>query len=474
MIENNPLFNTDFYKTIHHKCYPEKTQYLTSYFIPRTSRIEDSDGVVFFGLQAFLKNMDKSFQDVFEHIEYVYAFADFLEKNMGDKSIEKPLTELNRLGYLPLKVRALPEGTLAPIGTPVIEIKNTHPDFFWLPGFLETWLSNSVWYPTTSATTARRYFKLLNETLQHKKTDKVPFMCSDFGQRGMTSMESAGASGAGHLLFFDKTANIPGIRYLDKYYSWDQRAYAGTPSTEHSIMCAYGEDELKAFNAVLDQFPTGNISIVSDTYDLWKVISDVLPQVRERILERAGTVLIRPDSGDPVEIVCGNNNQKGVVELLWNLFGGSVDDMGLRVLDSHIKVIYGDAITIDRCDRICVGLMRLGFSPLNVVFGIGSYTYQYVTRDTYGFALKATHAIIDGQEKMLFKDPITDTNHIKKSPRGLCEVGRVDGKIKYVDGLTIATQRAMKKESILQLVYENGNFYNNQTLDEIRKRCRNV
>ncbi|GAC1569329.1 MAG: hypothetical protein NVS3B3_23650 [Aquirhabdus sp.] len=244
------------------------------------------------------------------------------------------------------------------------------------------------------------------------------------------------------------------------------------PATEHSVMCAYGDDRESFKRLITEIYPSGFISIVSDTWDLWEVLTEILPSYKNEVMARDGKVVIRPDSGDPVKIICGDPEsadvavRKGVVELLWDIFGGSVSEQGYKVLDSHIGCIYGDSISLERCEAICAGLEKKGFASVNMVFGIGSYTYQYNTRDTFGYALKSTLCVINGEEKHIFKDPKTDDG-TKRSQKGRVRV--IDGApIRYEDELHLTD----KQPDMMQTIFINGDTKNKQTLAEIRARIR--
>jgi len=223
----------------------------------------------------------------------------------------------------------------------------------------------------------------------------------------------------------------------------------------------------------MNTYPTGILSVVSDTWDLWKVLTDYLPQLKEEVLARDGKLVIRPDSGDPVDIICGETKElggnepkdKGVVELLWDIFGGTVNEQGFKVLDAHIGAIYGDSITTERAENICQRLHDKGFASTNVVLGIGSFTYQFNTRDTFGFAMKATSVVVNGERREIFKDPITDDG-VKKSAKGLIKVDLVNDEYVLVDQVS----PAQENEGELQVIYENGQFVNQVTLQEIRDR----
>jgi nicotinamide phosphoribosyltransferase len=247
-------------------------------------------------------------------------------------------------------------------------------------------------------------------------------------------------------------------------------------ATEHSVMCAGGEEsELDTFNRLLDLYPSGIFSVVSDTWDLWKVLTNILPALKAKIMARDGKMVIRPDSGDPVKIICGDPDapagspaSKGVVRLLWEVFGGTLTTTGHKMLDSHIGCIYGDGITYERATEIMQRLESNGFASGNIVLGIGSFNYQYVTRDTFGFAMKATHVTINGQGLSIFKKPVTDDG-IKNSARGRIAVIKKDGVLTLVDNATPEQEEA----SLLKTVWEDGSFYSPESFDVIRNRALN-
>ncbi|SHK37139.1 nicotinamide phosphoribosyltransferase [Clostridium cavendishii DSM 21758] len=482
----NPLLLTDFYKTIHHMCYAEGMTKLVSYWTPRMSRKEDMNKVVMFGLQPFIKkNLINYFNEHFfnkSKEEVVTEYKRVISRTMGNIAADtKHIEALHDLGYLPIQIKAVEEGLRVNIKTPMIEITNTHEDFAWLVNYLETFMSCNIWQPMTSATIAYRYREIVDKyfelTVENGELKKA---CGDFSMRGFSSVESAEISSAAHLLSFVGTATIPSIVYLEKYYNCnidDEIVGLGTPSTEHSVMCSYGTDEFKAYKRLITEvFPSGVISIVSDTYDYFNVITSLLPRLKEEILNRDGKVVIRGDSGDPVKIICGDKyakkdspEYKGTVELLWYIFGGKINSKGYKVLNSKVGTIYGDSITVERCEEICKGLEEKGFAVSNCVFGIGSYTYQYNTRDTFGFALKATHAVINGEERFIFKDPKTDTGNFKKSQKGMCYVYKEGQDILYKDELTIKEQEE-RKDNLLEVVFKDGKLIKDYSLAEIRNR----
>ncbi|AGX42579.1 nicotinate phosphoribosyltransferase [Clostridium saccharobutylicum] len=482
----DPLLLTDFYKTIHHKCYVEGLTKLVSYWTPRMSRKENMNKVVMFGLQSFIKKyLIEYFNENFFNVskkEIIKEYKRVICNTMGDIAADTfHIEKLHDLGYLPIQIKAVQEGTRVNIKTPMIEITNTHDDFAWLVNYLETFMSCNIWQPMASATIAYRYREIMERYFDLTvENGDVTKSCGDFSMRGFSSIESAQVSSAGHLLSFTGTATISSILYLEKYYNCNienEVVGIGTPSTEHSVMCSYGTDELKAYKRLINEvFPSGILSIVSDTYDYWNIITNILPILKQDILNRDGKIIIRGDSGDPIKIICGDSGApqnspayKGTVELLWEIFGGQINSKGYKVLNSHIGAIYGDSITVERCEEICNKLMQKGFAVSNCTFGIGSYTYQYNTRDTFGFALKATHAIINGEEKFIFKDPKTDIGKFKKSQKGMCYVYKNGDDIVYKDELTIKEAEEYK-DNLLEIVFKDGKLIKDYSLKEIRNK----
>lgn len=512
----NPLVLTDFYKTIHHLAYTPGLEYLVSYWTPRMSRYDYTDKAVVFGMQAFVK-------------EYL---IDYFNKNFFDREIEEIVTEykrlisntmtiqasdtteiekLHKLGYLPIKIRAVPEGTRVNIKTPIYEISNTVKGFGWLVNYLETFISVNIWHTLNSATVAYSYRQVVNKyfdkTVSENAVKRVDFnkesesnqklavmrnaACGDFSMRGMTSIESAEKSSAAHLLSFTGTATIGAIPWLEQYYNCDctkEVVGKGVPSTEHSVMSSYGRDgEAECYRHLIeDVFKTGPLSIVSDTYDYWNVVTNTIPSLKDSIMARDGKIVVRGDSGDPVEIICGTvveledgkeytPEELGTVRCLWKEFGGYINDKGYKVLDEHIGVIYGDAITYERACKIYDLLDRMGFAATNVTLGIGSYTYQYVTRDSLGQALKATNSVVDGSERQIFKDPKTDKvkgANFKKSQKGMCFVYREGDDVLYKDELTIEEEKNMG-ENLLRPVFCDGKLLVDESLSDIRCRLHN-
>jgi nicotinamide phosphoribosyltransferase len=397
---------------------------------------------------------------------------------------------LHDLGYLPIKIKSLPEGIETSPNVPHMTFINTKDGFGWLTLFLETIISSLAWKPTTSATLALQYRRNLEKWV--RKTDPasaflIPFLCHDFSARGLSPWDML-SSGLGHATSFrgsDTLVVIPGARYF--YGEPDNEVCINSVNaSEHSVSttCIFTMGESEMIKYYMDQFPNGILSIVSDTFDLWKLITEYLVANKEQIMGRDGKLVIRPDSGDPVDILCGTVSQayrdgiagkhktdwspaeKGVIELLWDIFGGTINNDGYKVLDPHIGAIYGDSITHDRQIQIYTRLEAKGFASTNIVLGIGSYTYQMNTRDTFGFAAKGAwfeilkEGIRTGHN--IFKDPITDDG-TKKSLKGMVSVTPAH------EVLTECTPE-QEAQGILQRIYEDGTFYNEITLTEVRAK----
>lgn len=481
----NAMLLCDFYKISHREMYPKGMEVCYSTWTPRASRMKGVDKVVVFGTQAFIKNylIDFFNENFFSKpkTEIVGQYFRLIHNTLGVAVPDtKHIEELHDLGYLPLSIKALPEGTLVPLRVPMLTIQNTDPKFFWLTNYIETLASCELWQASTSATISYEYRKILDKAALETvgNTDFVMFQGHDFSMRGMSSLNSSVSSGMGHLLSFSGTDTIPAIQGAEFFYNANvTKELIGTsiPATEHSIQCAYGNDTEYLTKMITQVHPTGMVSVVSDGYDFWDVIGRVIPSLKDKIMSRDGKLVIRPDSGDPVLIVCGDPEgnteleRKGAIEALWDIFGGTTTEKGYKLLDSHIGLIYGDAITLNRAKEITERLKSKGFASVNVVFGIGSYTYQYNTRDTFGFALKSTLCVINGEEKQIFKDPKTD-NGIKKSQKGRVVVLKDSDSFKGMDGLSLKDNI---KGDLLTEVFRDGNLIVDENFNDIRERLKN-
>lgn len=479
----NTILLTDGYKLDHRRQYPKGTTLVYSNWTPRSSRINNINEVVFFGLQYFLKKyLIEDFNTNFFNKpkeEVLRKYSRRINNYLGENQIGiKHIEQLHDLGYIPMVFKALPEGVSVPIRVPMFTMYNTNPEFFWLTNYFETLLSSVIWMPCTSATIAKEYRKILNKYAEETSScpEFVMWQGHDFSMRGMSGIESSLMSGAGHLLSFTGTDTIPAIDFLEEYYNAnsDNELIGGSvAATEHSVMSmGTSEGEIDTFKRLIcDIYPNGIVSIVSDTWDLWKVLTEYLPKLKNEVLNRNGKVVIRPDSGDPVDIICGNPNgkneseKKGVIELLWDTFGGQINSKGYKELSPKIGAIYGDSITLDRATRICERLKQKGFASTNVVLGIGSYTYQFNTRDTFGFAMKATYGEVEGEGREIFKNPITDDG-VKKSAKGLVKIIKEKGKYKLIDQVSWNEE----KEGELKEVFREGKLLVDHNLNEIRSR----
>lgn len=487
---HNPLLAIDFYKVDHRRQYPEGTTEIYSNFTPRSVRSNApvlpgfDNQVVVFGIQAFIDDFlcdhfQRAFFDVPKKL-VIDEYRDLVGPALGLEDFDcSHLESLHDLGYLPIRIKALPEGTRCPIGVPMLTIVNTHPDFFWLTNYLETILSASLWKPMTTATIAFEFKKLLTQYARKTGADEsfVNFQAHDFSFRGMSGWQDATLSGAAHLTSFQGTDCVTAIDALNHFYNAVLTVScvgSSVPATEHSVMCCDGPDQEYATikRLITEVYPEGIVSIVADSYNFWEVMDVVLPSLYKEIMARPGKVVIRPDSGNPVDIICGsevaaegNPARKGALRMLWETFGGTINSAGYKELNPRIGLIYGDAITIELASLILRRMGEMKFASSNIVFGVGSYSYQYVTRDTFGFAMKATSAVINGERKAIFKDPKTGDG-TKKSAKGLLKVEVDENTNHYVLREDITEHE--EQSGYLQIVFEDGDIVNRTNLSGIR------
>lgn len=476
------LLLSDTYKQCHDRMYPKGLKKLVSYWVPRKSMLKNQDEMVFFGLQAFIQEyLIDYFHDYFFGLSEDYMiklYSESMNVQIGKPNYDiDKIIKLHRKGFLPLEIRALPEGTLTPMGVPCIEITNTDDEFAWLVQWIECLLQVELWKPCAHATIGYMYRKIADKwyekTVEGVSSDLA---CADFGMRGMSCMEEAVRCSASWLLSFDKTSTIPAINYIDKYYNANCKVNhigIGAVSTEHSVMganFAMDGDEVTFVRRLLnDLYPNTSFSMVSDTYDYWNMIDNILPEVKEDIMKHNGKLLVRPDSGDIVDI-----SVRTVIKL-WDIFGGTVNSKGYKVLDPHIGVIYGDGCTLQNVETIWSELEKRGFAANCINYGVGAFCFSAiiedgkliaVTRDTFGIAMKATFGIIDDKKLMIYKDPKTDTNKLKKSHKGCCEVYYDEnGKLTCRDELM-----DMSKDTVLETVFKDGRIVKEHTFEEIRER----
>jgi nicotinamide phosphoribosyltransferase len=478
------LLATDAYKLDHRRQYPEGTEVVFSNLTARGTRIPGVDATVFFGLQALLTQLTERWDEFFNldaaGLDAVLAEYDrVVTELLGANDIgTEHFRVLHDIGHLPLRVKAFREGALVPLRVPYFTVENTDPRVFWLTNYFETELSAELWQPITSATIAWLNRSLLDERAAASgDLAAVDYQGHDFSCRGMAGIPAGAASSAGHLISFRGTDTVRAVRFIERYYPGDNGTLAGScAATEHSVMCAGGRGaEFETFERLLDLYPVGTLAVVSDTWDLWQVCTDFLPRLKDKIMARDGKLVIRPDSGDPELILCGEPNaaegspaQRGVVNLLADEFGTVLNEKGFRDLDPHIGAIYGDSITYERAEAITANLMRQGFASTAVVFGYGSFTYQYQTRDTFKMAMKATWVQINGEGRDIQKDPVTDDG-TKKSATGRLAIRRtMDGRpylIEHADPDQEADQE-------LRLVYDNGKLLRQSSFADVRDTLR--
>jgi nicotinamide phosphoribosyltransferase len=390
------------------------------------------------------------------------------------------IINLHKIGYLPLSIKAIDEGTRVPIKIPMIEITNTHDDFAWLVNTIESLMSAELWHPMVSANVGYRYRQIVNKYYDISVDDNIcrSRALGDFSFRGQESLQSAIKSSAGFCLSFLNTATVPTIMFLEDNYNCDctkEDVAFGSISTEHSVMCsnfAVDGNEVDFIKKLLTKtYPNNSFSMVSDSYDYWNLVNNILPQLKKEIINHNGTLLIRGDSGNPIEIVTKT------VFKLWDIFGGTINNKGYKVLNPKIKAIYGDGITIQRCEEIFKILIENGFACNNVALGVGSFSMQCIeedgrfnpfTRDTYGIAVKATYGEVNGNPIMIYKHPKTDSENFKISQKGMCCVYKNnEGNIVYQDGYT-KNDIDITKENLLEIVFINGELTKNFSLKEVR------
>ena len=485
MIDTNAMLLADTYKFCHILQYNTGLTKLYSYWTPRKSMLKTCDKMVFFGLQAFIQEF----------------LVDYFKKNFFDREINEVIAEyekymkvqlpqggyattniidLHRLGYLPLQIRAIPEGTSVSMGIPCIEVTNTHDNFAWLVQWVECILQAELWKPCNHATIAKMYLGLAKE--YYDKTcdaDCDPKMAmADFGMRGMSCTNESIRCSAAWLTCFNKTSTAPALPYIDKYYDADvsnTKIGMGAVSTEHSVMAsnfAIDGDEVTFIRRMLTEiYPNNSFSMVSDTYDYWNLVDVILPSLKTEVLQHNGTLLVRPDSGDQFETVTKT------LESLWKTFGGYYNTKDYRVLNDHIRIILGDGCTLFTVRKIWEWMEEHEYAANNVYFGIGAFALSSFfdreklicnTRDVFGIAMKATAGITNGVFHQIYKDPKTDTGKLKKSHKGIVHVRRDSiGNLFETDEHTTPLK---DDSSELKTVLYNGVVYNKQTFAEIRNR----
>lgn len=529
LVKSNPKLDEDYYKEFHGRCLPKGMTKSVSYFTPRRSRVSQWPECVIHGYQAFVKRIliDEWNEKFFCRPcnEVVEEYSRIIENTMGQCDKNR-IVDLWELGYLPIEIYALPEGTLCPMGVPFFSMTNTHPDYCWLPQALESLISAELWKPIITATVGHTYRGIVNKWYDKTCDDNVPrrFALGNFDYRGDAGRDEALACASGWLLSFVNTATVMSVPYMEAMYSCDctkEEVGRGANSTEHFVMCSNSENDIRNnpgyefvkedprrelifIKRLLTEIcPNENVSCVLDSYDYYRTLNN-LKLIKDTIMNHNGCFLVRGDSGDCVKILVDT------VEILARDFGYTVNSKGYKVLDPHVKALYGDSIQPQTAEKIYEELEKRGFASCNVSLGVGSFsmhclmeksvkhlvpetkfgkflekvfpkafnfevdTPQVYTRDTFSTACKSQDAVIDGIEIPIFKDPATDKGtgfSFKKSHKGCCRVyyGK-GGNILCKDNLTYEESL---KDTIMIPVFRDGEIVTDQTLSEIRDRLNN-
>ncbi len=453
---DNLILNVDSYKTAHFGFMEPGTTKIFSYIEARTGG--EYNEAQFFGLQYFLK---KYFTTPItrEMIEKAEPFLHEHGEPFNREGWEYILEKHN--GYLPIKIRAIPEGMVVPEGNVLVTVENTDANCAWVTSYFETALLRAVWYGTTVATRSLMFKRLISKYLEETgDINGLPFKMNDFGARGVSSKESAEIAGAAHLINSMGTDNILGILATQDHYNAKNVTGFSVPASEHSVTTAYGQDREQEFiEHAIDMFgkPGALISLVADSYDLDNFIRIIGEEVKDKIINSGATIVVRPDSGNPVEIVLH------VIELLASYYGYTVNDKGYKVLHPSVRVIQADGITLDTVNNILENMKAHGWSADNAVFGCGGYLLQQLNRDTLRFAMKASYTEINGESRDVFKSPKTDVT--KSSKRGRLTLVKHDG--------VIETKReecvTENMEELLVTVFNNGIITHEYTFEQVRK-----
>lgn len=455
---NNLILNTDSYKASHFLQYPQGTTHVSSYI---ESRGGAHDRAVFFGLQAFIKEYllkPITATDIDEAEAVLTAHGLPFHRAGWDHILKQ------HDGLLPIEIEALPEGSVLPVRNALVQIVNTDPACYWLTSYLETALLRAVWYPTTVATLSWHARQMIADGLDKTadSRDGLDFKLHDFGARGASSHETAGLGGAAHLINFKGSDTLAGIVAARKYYHAPMAGFS-IPAAEHSTITSWGRDgEADAYANMLRQFggPGKLVAVVSDSYDLWHAIDHIWgEQLKQQVLDHGGTLVVRPDSGDPAEVVCK------AIQKLMDKFGYTKNAKGYRVLPPHIRVIQGDGISLQSIRSILFSMELKGLSAENVAFGMGGALLQKIDRDTLKFAMKASAVMVHGDWRDVYKDPVTDPG--KTSKKGRLAVVQDD------DGYhTIRHDDLGTRNNLLRPVFRDGRLLVDDDFEMIRQRAQ--
>lgn len=467
MYNNNILTLTDSYKSTHWKQYPKGSTKVYSYLESRGGKFNNT---MFYGLQYFIKQYLYGQVVTEEKIQKAKKFWDaHLGPGLFNESGWRHILDKHD-GHLPVRIKAVPEGTIVKTGNVLVTVENTDPEVPWLTNFLESILLQ-VWYPITVGTLSREVKKNLINYL--KKTTSynpeeisgvVAFMLHDFGFRGVSSVESSGLGGSSHIINFMGTDTVPAILFAQEFYNTENPLAFSIPASEHSTMTSWGEPfEVKAMENMLDSYPTGLVACVSDSFDIIRACRDYWgTALRDKILSRDGRLVIRPDSGDPVQTL------KQIFHILWDKFGGTTNEKGFKVLDPHVRVIQGDGVNYESISDICNMMIEEGFSVENIAFGMGGALLQKVDRDTQKFAFKCSSITINGEEAEVRKNPI-EIN--EKGERVQSFKKSKAGRLKLVNGQTVEHSHDEINDELVE-VFLNGKVMKEWTFEEVRERAQ--
>ena len=459
------IWDVDAYKLGHMCQYLSDTEYIYSVLQLRSDRYFSKTPIV--GLQYLIKEylmqpIDE--QDVYELI------AETKQMGIYHPETEKKLMSLVELGFLPLEIKAIPEGSVIDLPNAICTIQNTVKGFHWCVGFVETLLLK--WWSALATSSCSMAYKQVVDKYFAQTSDNEflkPFSVHDFGARATMCPESAAFTGMAHALNFDGSDTIVSAPLIRKYYNAEGMVICSVPASEHSVMCSYGrEDEIKAFEHMMETYPTGVVSIVSDTYNWYNIMDKMTLDLKDKIMARDGKVVFRPDSGNPYDIICGEMDLRGVsmeygskqiggIRALDKAFGHTINSKGYKVLNSKVGLIYGDGMYLERFEKTLETMKYLGYSAENLVIGVGGILRNH-TRDTLGAAFKATCVCRNGEWQPIMKDPVTDQG--KKSYKGFVSVIKEDGQYKTVEG--------GHSKDLLQTVFKDGQLVKDFTWKEVK------
>ena len=454
----NLILQTDSYKFTHWKQYPPGTEYVYSYLESRGGMFGQ---VVFFGLQYYL---ERYLSGVVVSEEDVAEAQQFVDQHLGPGMFNSEgwlHIVREHGGRLPVEIKAVEEGSVVKVSNVLMTIENTDPRSYWLPNYLETLLLK-VWYPITVATLSSAIRRVILNALERSGDPAlIDFKLHDFGYRGVSSEETAGIGAAAHLVNFKGTDTVAGIRLLQKYYGSEQMEGFSVPAAEHSTITSWGrENETEAYENMLTQFPSGIVAVVSDSYNVYEAAEKLWGEMlHDKVLAREGTLVVRPDSGNPRQTVLR------VLEILGEKFGCETNAKGYRVLNPKVRVIQGDGVNFWTIQDLLTAMNRAGWSADNISFGMGGALLQQLNRDTQKFAFKTSSVTVNGEDRDVFKDPVEGHDKMSKC-------GRLA--LHFMNGIW-STDRARRGQvdydDQLRPVFRDGEVLVKPDLTRIRERA---